>query len=264
MPKLQFDLDSDNFEYFFEAQAAGMNEQQRELLPKELLYRVFSKGYRVKSNSTRKLSFLAKIFILFKCLKKRVIIIVEDDANGMGEEEFFKWKKLTSKQDYGAENSDRLISQASFVLGNKELVDTFARLNHLSNSKSYKFLVAGKNKDYTRPAQWLDAQTYISRFLSNYEANRKRITMQTGVSMADWLVLTYLYHGNLVEGSPIYKEYYKYSFNTSSTKIKQSFGTLQTRGFIEKIGETRGAKLRITALGRDKVNEIISKYVVSC
>jgi len=264
MPKLQFDLSCDNFDYFFEREAGLMAENQKELLPKELLYKVFSKGQRVNSKSTRKLSFLAKIFILFKCLRKRVIILVEDDAEGMNEEDFFKWKKLTSKQDYGQDNSGKLIAQASFALGNKELCDTFHRLNQLSVSKSYAYLSNSKNKDYTKPAQWLDAMNYINRFISHYEANRKRITMQTGLSMGEWLVLTHLYHGSLVDSAPIHKEHYRYSYNTSATKIKIAFGNLQTKGYIEKTGATVSTKLRITALGKDKVNDIMSKFVVNC
>lgn len=264
MPKLNFDIASDNFDYFFEKEVGLMGENQKELLPKELLYKVFSKGQRVNTKSTRKLSFLSKIFILFKALRKRVIIIVEDDANGMDEEEFFKWKKLTSKQNYGEDNASQLISQAAFILGNKELCDTFHRLNNLSVSPAYSYLINSKNKDYTKPNQWLNAMNYINRFLSNYESNRKKIAMQAGLSMAEWLVLIHIYHGKEVLSSSLYKEYYKYSYNTSATKLKGSYSNLQTRGFIEKIGVTNGAKIKITALGRDKVNEIMAKFVVNC
>jgi hypothetical protein len=264
MPKLQFDISNDNFDAFFASQAAGMQEAQREQLPKELLYKVFSKGFRVNTKSTRKLSFLAKLFILFKVLRKRVIILVEDEVNGMEIEDFFNWKKMIAKENYGQENSNKLITDASFVLGNKELCDTFHRLNMLSVSKSYTYLSNSKNKDYTRPQQWLEAMNYINRFVSHYEANRKRLSMQTGLTMADWLVLTHIYHGNLVDSSPIYKEVYRYCYNSSSAKVKNAFSTLQSRGFIEKIGVTKGAKIRITALGKDKVNEVMAKFVVNC
>lgn len=262
MPKLQYDISSDNFMYFFEKEAALMTESQKELLPKELLFRLYAKGGRVNVKETAKMGFLAKLFVLFKALKKRVIIIVEDDANGMDEEEYFKWKKLTSKQNYSQDNAGKLITEAQFVLGNKELCDTYHRLNGLSGSPAYTYLINSKNKDYTKPQKWLEGMSGIVRFLSQYEANRKKITLQTGLTMADWLVLIYLYHGNLVPSAPIHKEWYKYSFNSSASKIKTAVSLLQQRGYIEKEGVTMKAKVRITALGRDKVNEVMKKFVL--
>lgn len=264
MPKLQFDLNSDNFSYFFEKETALMSEAQKELLPKELLFRLYAKGGRVNVKETAKMSFLAKIFVLFKALKKRVIIIVEDDANGMTEEQYFNWKKLTSKQNYSSDNAGKLITEAQFVLGNKELCQTYHRLNGLSGSAAYKYLIAGKNKDYTKPEQWINSMNYINRFLSNYEANRKKIAMQTGLNMSEWLTLIHIYSSGMVKGSPIYQEHYKYSFNSSARKIRQAFSSLQTKGYVEKIGVTNGAKIAITALGKDKVNEIHQKFTVNC
>lgn len=264
MPKLKYDIQCENFEHFFAKEAAGMQENQRELLPKELLFKLFTKGYRVNTKSSSKLSLVAKLFVLFRSLRKRWILIVEDDENGMNEEEYFKMKKLTSKQDYGQDNANELISHGTFVLGCSELVNTYGKLNSLSTSPAYNYLTKSKNKDYLRPDDYIRDMNYINRFLSNYEANRKRITMNTGLSMADWLVLTHIYHGNLVDSSPIYKEFFKYSYNTSATKIKQSFSSLQTRGLIEKTGVTKGAKIRITSLGKDKINQLVSKYVVNC
>lgn len=262
MPKLQFDISSDNFMYFFEKEAALMTESQKELLPKELLFRLYAKGGRVNVKETAKMSFLAKVFVLFKALKKRVIIIVEDDAEGMTEEEFFKWKKLTSKQNYSSDNAGKLITEAKFVLGNKELCDAYHRLNGLSGSPAYNYLIASKNKDYTKPKRWLEGMNGIIRFLTDYEATRKKITLETGLTMADWLVLIHLYHGNLIPSAPIHKEHYKYSFNSSASKIKMAVSLLQQRGFVEKVGVSRLAKIRITALGKDRINDIMKKYVL--
>ena len=88
--------------------------------------------------------------------------------------------------------------------------------------------------------------------------------METGLTMAEWLVLTYLYNGEEMLGSIIYKEKFRYSYNSSSTKIKVSFGTLQNKGYIIKHGKNSGSRLQITPLGKDKVNEVMSKYVVNC
>lgn len=264
MPNPQFDISCESFDLFFEKELEKISEPQKELLPEDLVYKIINKGGIVHSKSTRKLSFLSKLFILFKALNKRCIIIIEDEEKGITEEEYFKLKKKIEKHDFGEKNASVLVSHLTFVLGNKELVDTYHRMNLMTASPAYNYLVRSKNKDYTKGGEWLAAMNYINRFLSNYEANRKRITMQTGLTMADWLVLIYLYHGNLVPSAAIYNEFYKYSYNSSASKIKGSFSLLQTRRYVEKVGSTKKAKIRITALGRDKVNEIMARYVVNC
>lgn len=264
MSKLLFDISSENFDQFFEKEVGEMTESQKEELPKELQFKIYSKAGTVNASETTKMSFLSKLFVLFKALNKRVIIIVEDANNSMTEEEYFKWKKETDRQVYSQDSATRLVTGAHFVLGNKELCDTFHRLNGLSASPAYSFLTQSKNKGYTKPQNWLDAMNYINRFLAHYEANRKKITLQTGISMSEWLVLIYLYNGGLFKSSTIYKEWYKYSFNSSAMKIRKAFSSLQQRSFVEKIGRTNDAKLRITPLGRDKVNSIMQKFVVNC
>lgn len=260
----QFDILCENFDLFFEKELEKITEPQKKLLPEELVYRIINKGGVVHSKSTRKLSFLSKLFILFKALNKRCIIIIEDEEKGVTEEEFFKLKKKIVKHDFGESNASELVTHLTFVLGNKELIDGYHLLSLMSASPAYNYLVRSKNKDYSKGAEWLTAMNYISRFVSNYEANRKRIAMQTGLTMADWLVLIYLYHGNLVKSSAIYKDFYKYSYNSSASKIKGSFRLLQDRKYVEKVGSTKLAKIRITALGRDKVNEVMAKFVVNC
>jgi len=264
MSKLLFDISSENFDGFFEKEAEGMTEAQKEILPKELLFKLYAKGGRVNAKETAKMSFLSKLFVLFKVFRKKIIIIIEDANNSMTVEEFFEWKKETDKQVYSQDSANKLISNTHFVLGNKELCDTFHRLNGLSASPMYSYLIGAKNKDYTQPQKWLDAMDYICRNLSHYEANRKKIAMQQGLSMAEWLVLIHLYSGNLVKGSTIYKSHYKYTYNTSSRRIKGAFSVLQSKGFIEKVGVTSDAKIRITALGKDKTNEILKKLVLNC
>lgn len=262
--KLKFDIDNENFSHYFQREASIMSSNQKELIPKELLFKVFNRGHIFDSKSTSKLSFLSKLFILFRALRKRIIIIVEDDKEGMDAEEYFKYMYLLRKREYNEKNSEELKLDATFVLGNSELVETFHRINMLSVSPAYNYLIKSKNKDYTKPTEWRQQMNYIMRFVNNYDAMRKTISMRTGLTMADWIVLTYLYDGNEYIGSYLYKEKFKYSYNSSASKIKCAFGSLQTRGLIVKHGNNSGAKFQITPLGIDKVNDICMKYVVNC
>ncbi len=262
--KTKWDVSNENFDYFFANQSKMMTESQRLSLPKDLYFKLFKRGGDVNSESTYKLSFLAKIFILIKALRKRVFILVEDE-NGMTEEEYFKYREMLFKHKYTISSSDELITDSVFVLANKDVMDTYSRLNRLSTSNAYNYLIKSKNSVRLRSKQsdYVTQVNYICKMLAFYESNRKRIAMQMGLEFTEWLVLIYLFHGGMVKGSDIYKSWYKHSYNSSSRKIKQAFGTLQIRGFVNKIGESRGAKLEITALGRDKVIDIMDKFVLN-
>lgn len=261
---LKFDLQNDNFEYFFLEQVTQMSEHQKERLPKELLYKVFVKGFRVNTKSTSKLSFIAKLFILIRSLNKRWILMIEDDEKGMSEEEFFKWKELTKRRNYTSDSATDLISEGEFVLGNSELFDGFHKLNSLSTSPAYTYIQKTKNNVSLKVPEYNRNMKQIIWFLNNYESIRKKMVVESGITMAEWLTLTFLYDGKEKTGAILYTEKFKYSYNTSSTKIKLSFGTLQNKGFITKYGNGQGCKLQITALGKDKVNSITDKFIVNC
>lgn len=261
---LKFNIENTNFDYFFLEQSAGMSETQKERLPRELLYKVFVKGFRVNSKSVNKLSFMAKLYILVRSLNKRWIVMVEDDEKGMNEEEFFKWKDLTKRRNYTSDSATDLISEGEFVLGSSELFDTFHKLNSLSVSPAYNYIQKIKNRETLMPDEYVRNMRGLINWVNNYEAMRKKLVMESGITMAEWITLTYLYDGKEKTGRVLYTEKFRYSYNTSATKIKLSFGTLQNKGLITKYGNGQGCKLQITALGKDKVSSVTSKYLVNC
>lgn len=262
--KTKIDLQNENFDYYFASQAALMTEKQRFLLPKALYFKLFNRGGAVDTTGTCKLSFLAKLFILIKALRKRVTILIEDEK-GMDEEQFFEYRKLLHKSQYTTSSADGLITDSVFVLANKEVMDTFSHLNRLSVSPAYNYIIKSKNslRLKSKQSEYLAHVNHVAKTLAYYESNRKRISMQFGLEFTEWLVLIRLFHGGQVKSSSIYKEWYRYSYNSSSTKIKMAFSTLQIRGYIVKSGVRSNAKMEITALGRDMVCEIMDKFVVN-
>jgi hypothetical protein len=259
----KWDIDNENFSYFFERESDRMTESQRLSLPKELYFKLFNRGGKVDTTSSSKLSFLAKLFILIKALRKRTFILIEDE-NGMDIEKFFEYREALKKYKYDVTSAEGLITDTVFVLCNKEVMDTYSHLNKLSVSPAYNYLIKTKNAGpRNKTAEYISQINYIVKVFSFYESNRKRITMQMGIEFSEWLVLIYLFQGGQMLGSAIYKSWFRYSYNSSSTKIKKAFGTLQHRGFIVKIGESRGAKLEITALGRERVCEILTKFALN-
>lgn len=262
--KTKWDLISENFNFFFHKLTATMTDQQKDVLPKDLYFKLFKTGGKHNTKDTTKLSFLAKLYILIKSFKKRVIIIVEDDKEGMDEEQYFKYKKQLHKRQYTVSGASDLIEDATFVLGNKELIDTYSALNGLSTSGAYNYLIKSKNAVTLKPDEQVRAMQYVARFLTNYESARKRIHMNSGLNINEWLVLIALFHGEEMQGAKIYQEVYKHSFNSSAHKKRTAFCTLEVSKYIEKIGKSKGMKLKITALGRLKVLEVLSKYAVNC
>lgn len=261
---LKWDLQNENFEYFFLEQSMLMSERQKDLLPPTLLYKIFTKGNRVNSKSTSKLSFIEKIFILVRSLNKRWVLMIEDDEKGMTAEDFFKYKELTKRRNYTSENAEDFNSEGGFVLADNELFETFHRLNCLSVSPAYNYLIKAKTKTKAKSDEYKKTMKFLAKWINNYESKRKKIVTEGGITMAEWITLTYLFDGEEKNGSILYKEKFKYSYNTSATKIKLSFGTLQSKGFITKYGYGQGTKLQITSLGKDKLMSIMEKNVVNC
>lgn len=262
---LKFDISSQNFDNFFAIHVAGIGEKEREMLPRELNFKIFKKGHRPDAKGLTKLSFLSKIFILVKALRKRMVILVEDE-NGLGQEEYFEYMKLAGakKQELTLFAGEKLVTDAIFVLAKKEVMDTYCYMNELSASKPYNYLSKGKNLQLNKTTRDLKERMYITQFLSYYESNRKRLTINTGVNFSEWMVLIYLYGKDYTPSVTIHKDWYRYSFNSSATKLKQAVKSLQNRGYIEKIGSTFKLQIRITTIGKKKCDELVAKYVVNC
>lgn len=254
MGDTRFGLDVENFNLYFEKLVPLISQPAKEAIPKDVLFKM----------RRNKLSFFGKLWVLFRCLRKRIWIVVEEEEGGLSVEEFVELREAIKRRDYGVPKAEGLISSGTFITASKELGDTFDYLNRLSTSGAYNFIQRAKNKIQSKTAERNEQMEFICRFLVHYESNRKRIVLNTKIEMAEWLVLIYLYNGKEMQGSPIWKEVYKYSYNSSQTKIKVAYGTLQNRNYIEKIGVGKFTKFKITPLGRAAINEVMDKFVLNC
>jgi hypothetical protein len=249
----RFGIDCENFNLYFEKLIPSLSQPAKESLPKDVLFKM----------RKHRLGFFAKLFFLWKCFNKRIWIVVEDEDTGLSIDQFLLLKKNLKAKEKGVPKAEGFISTATFITASKELGDTFDYFNGICVSPAYHFLQRAKNQPVNKVAEYHDQLTEICRFLTHYESNRKKITTDTKLQMAEWLVLIYLYHGNEMLCSPIYKSVYRYSYNSSQTKIKLAFSTLQIRKYIEKIGIKKGTKFKITPLGRSTVNDIMSRFVLN-
>lgn len=262
--KWKWDINSDNFDLFFQSIVDGISDQQREELPPDVSYNIFRKGHKALSTSTSKLPFLAKLYVIWKAFKGEFFIVVRSKDGGVTADEFTEMLSLKKTRDYDKEYAkNMLISNGTFVQGNMELCDSLSYLNKLSASPAYKLILKSKNTKPTKLQEYRQQMNYIANMLCFYEGNKKKWVMSTGINVAEWYILIALYNGREAPSSPLYKEVFKYSYNSGVAQVKKAFGTLQKKGYIEKFGQIKGVNLKITPHGRDLVNQIMSKYVIN-
>lgn len=261
--KTRFDISSENFDLFFDHELAKITPEAKDGLPGDVMFKIFRKGGKVNSTSTSKLSFISKMFILVKCLKKRFYVVVEDEEAGIKMEDFNNIPRLLKERDLGADNSDPLMARGGFLLASKEVCDTYAYLNALSGSASYNYLLKGKNSVPNPTTEADKVVIGITKFLTHYEGNKKTFVSQTGISMPEFYVLLFLYRGGEIKSSILYQEVFKRAYQSSPTKVKTAFGTLQQRKYITKYGNTKNTILQITPLGKSFLRGILDKYILN-
>jgi hypothetical protein len=259
-----FDIESDNFELFFEKQLEGISEAGRAVIPRDVATKIFWMDGRLNPAGAKKLGFLAKIWILWRALRKRVFIIVENEETGIGLEEFVELREAIKRRDFGIKKAEGLAAQATFVTGNKELCDTMNYLNGLSASPTYNYLTKAKNFTSTKTAEHRRHMDYIVRFLRFYEGNKKKWIQEKQLHVPEYLVLLYLYDKDATRGSEMYLQTYRTAFQSSPSKIKNAFITLQRKGLIIKHNTGSAAKMQITPMGIDLMNYVLMKYAINC
>lgn len=263
MQKTRIELESENFDRYFADQIPKITPESKDGIPRDIMFKMFRRGGDFNSNSTSKLNFITKLYILLRCLKKRWYIIVEDADRGMRLQDFNDLSRLIEEREYSVADAEDLKMSGGFVLGANDLINGFSYLNRLSSSPAYNYILSSKNAPKNKATESDKKDQYLVKFLINYESVKKLIVSQTGLNMPELYVLMALYHGNESVGATFYNELFKRAYQSSPAKIKLAFGSLQQRGYIHKYGVTRGAKLQITPLGKDVIRGILDKYLLN-
>lgn len=261
MPNFKIDINNDNFNNFFAIHAEKLTEAQKDLLPKELNFKLFKKGGVLRGQNTTSLSFLTKLFVLIRCFKMNWVLLIEHE-DGLQQDQFFKIKEVCREEGFGVDPAESWLKRGMFALSGKELMESFAALNKLSVGPAYNFISKVKNVPESRTTEWKKMATYIAQFIANYESKKKKIIMQSGITMPELYTLFYLYDGTQRGGSSIYNEQYKYAYNASRKQIQAAFVTLENKGLISKIGKKKGMKMSITPQGIGIINDVLHKYII--
>lgn len=264
MLKTRFDLDCEALDLFFAYEIDKISPAAKADLPKDVAFKMFRGGGKFRTQSTSRLGFLAKLYILWKALNKRWWIVIEDEENGLSTGQFLELRKAYKKGDYTPDRANMLKSSGSLVLASKELGDTLTYLNKLSASGAYNYVMKAKNSPKNKTAEDVGQRSFITKFLANYEAQKKNIVSTAGLVMPEFYVLMTVYDGKQVPMSHISRDKFKRAYQSSTSKIKQAFGTLQARGLVAKTGVSRGATLQITSSGKELLNGILDNFVLNC
>jgi hypothetical protein len=261
--KTLMDIGSENFDIYFYNELSKISPEARDLLPKDLSFKLFRGGGKVNATTTSRLSGVEKIFILWKCLRKRWYIVIEDQEKGMTPGEYVEWQKRIKKRDYTAERASGLKSNGEFILAGKELSDYFSYLNYLSASRAFNYVAKPKYEwMINKSTEWSKKMRGLVKIFQNYDANKKTWVSQYKIEIPEWYVLISLYDGQEIKPSIIHQENFRRAYQSSPTKIRKSFTVLERKGLVAKTGTGNGMKLRITALGLDLVTTILTKYAL--
>lgn len=262
--KTLFDIDCEALDLFFVNEIEKISITAKSDLPRDVAFKMFRGGGKFKTNSTSKLGFLAKLYILWKAINKRWFVVIEDEDRGMTPGQFMELRKAYKKKDYTVEQARTLVTSGTFVLANKELADCCSYLNRLSTSGAYNYLMKAKNMPANKVDEENNKVAYITKFLVFWEGNKKTIVSKTGLGVPEIYVLLALYSGKETQGATLYHDVFKRAYQSSPNKIKAAFRTLQAKGYILKHGGTSAATMQITASGRDILRSILDKYAINC
>jgi hypothetical protein len=259
MAKLKIDIVNENLNFYFANQCADIGDLEKSKIPYTWLAKMFRANGRFNVTAD-KLPGLVKLYILAKAINKKIYIVI-DDENGVGIDDFLLLKK--AEKTTFAQDAEALQINASFILGNKELIDGISYLNNLSNSSIYNYLTKSKNTAPSQISDWRLRMNYISKVISHYEGRKKKFLVENGITMQEWYILTYLCDGKDYPFKTLYHDVYKNGIAVSIPKMLTGLTQLRNKGYAEKVGVNKGSVVRITPLGRELAEKIIHKYFVN-
>ena len=261
--KADIQLNSENFDHYFLKQVADMPPATKEVIPGPIAKVLLNSDGRIRKKYVHKLGFLAKLWVLWRCAKKRVWIVVENEESGLNLEEFVALREAIKQRDFGVQKASDLQLTATFVTGDKELSNTFDYLARVSNSPAYNYLIKEKNFKPvpSNMAEHDKRMRYLIRVIRDYEANKKRWMQSKGLSTSAFMALLYYYDREECSANSLAKEVGRGS-TLSSRTIANSVPSLRALGYVERVGPHKNSKNRITPMGISVINYIINNYVI--
>jgi hypothetical protein len=148
--------------------------------------------------------------------------------------------------------------KTAFVLGSKELMSSLLYMSHACCSAIYNLVKSHvPNAGHNRNEKFKgDRMAFIKTlaFIKNYEANKRRITNDYGLTMPEWYALV---NFAIAEGFAIdfYKKDFVYSYNSSVLNLHRGLKHIYELGYLRK----KRAGIRDKYVISDKGVEILTR-----
>lgn len=209
-----------------------------------------------------RLTFEQKVSILWKVFGKDVFLVVKEEEDGFLPEDFLANERERKHRKYGESETRSFIAEARLVLGTEAVCEAFHYRSILNSGRMYRYLAGIKGESKLSSGKKGMAQ--LAKMLIHYEANKKKMTKQTGLTISEWLILLY-YADNLEKnGNPVYSGTYLDAHGASRAMLLRAFKRLSTDGLLtkKKVGKSE-AHYKITTLGLDKLYTVFGNHILN-
>lgn len=256
----KYDISSPQFTDYFSEQIKNLTQEQRNDIPKDLKIKIKIDSEDGYTHTIYNL--LQQLYVLYRVLNKRCYIVVEDEENGISVDEFLALDKEKFDK-VNDENAKKLYTKAAFILGARDLINSFHYLNLLSYSPAYSYFLKLKNIRSTKYHHQEQSVKYICNLISMYEGRKKLITRNLGITTPEWYVMLLFADGMERGAAFAYKDRYHNAYNSSRKQISVAIKKLVDKGILQRFSKNKGATYILTPYGFDKLFEILGKYVVN-
>lgn len=253
---------NENFNHFFTEKLNSITIEQKQKIPNDLAFKIYSRGNEA---SARKLNFNEKMWLLEVVFGLNVTITVEDPINGLETKDYNAARKAQRGSLTNGELLDVLKIKSVFVIGGKQLMESILYMSHVTTTGIYQLVKkyipnAGHEKNMKFEDQ-RKAFANTLRFLKHYEANKRRIASDYGLSMPEWYALIYFAIGESF-AVDFYKKDFLYSYNSSSINLHKAITRLYNNGYLLRKQIAKKHKYTVSSKGIDTLNRIFDNILL--
>lgn len=256
------DIYNENFNHYFVDRLNNMSPYQRNLMPKELSFKIFQRG---NVASTAKLNFNERTWILSNIFEYSISIVISE-IDGIGIKDFKNAIRAQNGEIVNSELLGPLHTNAAFILSDKDLNRSLLYMNHVCTSPIYslvkKEVVANaSNKPDKKFKDAKDRLTTVSKLLINYEANKRRMAMDFNIDPCKWLALLFFSTGEKT-GVEFYNDAMRYSYNSAKSNLNMALNELYKDNYLSRRGTKVDYRYTLTSKGISLFNNLMDKIVM--
>lgn len=266
VPKSRYNYKNDGFDMMLTALLDNITEEQKSLLPAELLHKI----YRSTNPNVNLLSDSQKDYILATVFNKKVLKVIMDEENGITAEELMKlkdvWRKKKNAHVNASDLAENMSINGEFVLADRDLYEGISYMALVGYAPIFKVVMAARRGAKKYKANnpdfkiWLDN---ITNMFGHYESNKKRLVTEMGLeNLSEWYALLHFYSGEK-KGSSLYKERFKYAFSTCAANLRIAMYRLKKEGYLDSRGAAKNAVVVCSPKGRAVVDKMLTKFILN-